>query len=233
MSGKLEYASDTIRRADSLLRLGAPWALGDAYRLMGDVHLARGEMEQAERCFLQAYQQGGDPYPGYAELLTQRGQGDEAIRGLERTAAQTHWVAGERRGNYLAHAARIAAAMGNSEKARSLLQELDAEPRMWESGAVAGQINFARAELAVSEGNTDEALQLLHHALEILQHTGAVMEAARVHLRLAELLSRQGDQNAVNMELSAAEGMFQPAGAGGYLALCRALREVQSTRNTG
>lgn len=120
--------------------------------------------------------------------------------------------------------------MGKREKAYSLLQKLDAEPHMWQSGAVAGQISFARAELALSEDHTEEALQLLHGALEILQHAGAVMEAARVHLRMAELLSRQGDRAAVGMELSAAEGVFQTAGAEGYLAECRALRAAQSTR---
>ncbi len=231
MSGRLERAHDTILRADPLVRLGSPWALGDAYRLMGDVHLARGEMDEAERCFQHAYQHGWDPYPGYAELLYLRGRGEEAIRGLERNAAMTQWVTAERKARYLAHAAQIAAMLGQREKARALLHDLDAESRLLESGVTAGQVVRARAELAWSDGNTEEAQRLMHRARDLLQQQGAVVEAARVRLRLAELLAHQGDRSVVEMELSAAEGAFRSAGAEGYLVQCRALRDRLATRN--
>ena len=225
MSGRLEDARDTIGRADPLVRLGAPWALGDAYRLKGDVHLALGEMDEAERCFQHAYQHGWDPYPGYAELLYLRGRGEEAIRGLERTAAMTTWVAGERKARYLAQAAQIAAMLGLTQKARALLQALDAESRLPESGVTAGQVSRARAELAWSDGKREEAQRLMHGARELLQQQGAVIEAARMRLRLAELLALQADNGAARMELSAAGSVFQAAGAKGYLDRCRALRD--------
>jgi DNA-binding winged helix-turn-helix (wHTH) protein len=231
MSGRLERARDTIRRADPLVRLGTPWALGDAYRLMGDVHLARGEMDEAERCFQHAYQHGWDPYPGYAELLYLRGHGEEAVRGLERNAAMTHWVAAERKVRYLAHAAQIAAMLGQREKARALLDDLDAESRLQESGVTAGQVVRARAELAWSDGKTEEAQRLMHSARDLLQQQGAVVEAARIHLRLAEMLADQGDRSVVEMELSAAEGVFRSAGAEGYLVQCRALRDGLAARD--
>jgi DNA-binding winged helix-turn-helix (wHTH) protein len=224
MCGRLDHAQDAIRRADPLIRLGAPWALGDANRLMGDVQLARGELDEAERSFQQAYQHGGDPYPGYAELLQLRGRGEEAIRGLERAAAQTHWAVAERRARYLAYAAQIAAMLGQREKALALFEVADEESKRWETGMIAAQLDHARAELAWSEGRTEEAQRLLHRALDMLQRGGAVMEAARTHLRLAEVLALQGDRSAADMELSAAEGVFQAAGAAGYLAHCRAVR---------
>jgi len=224
MSGRLEHAQDAIRRADPLIRLGAPWALGDAYRLMGDVYLARGEMDEAERAFQLAYQHGGDPYPGYAELLHLRGRGEEAIRGLERTAAQAHWMALQRKIHYLAYAAQIAAMLGLRDKALALLEDLDNESRPRETAMNAAQLDRARAELAWSEGRADEASRLLHGAIELLQRGGAVMEAARTHLRLAELLALQGDRSAAQLELSAAESVFHAAGAEGYFAQCSALR---------
>ena len=231
MYGKLEDARDAILRADPLIRLGAPWALGDGHRLMGDVHLARGELDEAEHCYQLAYQHGWEPYPGYAELLHLRGRGDEAIRGLKRAASLTHWVAGERKARYLAHAAQIASMLGQPDEARELLQTLDRERRMWDLGALAGQVDRARAELAWSEGKMDEALRLLHRALDLLQRGGAVMEAARVHLRLAELLALQGDQGGVHLELTAAEAVFQAAGAEGYLVQCRSLRDTLLTHD--
>jgi tetratricopeptide (TPR) repeat protein len=230
MSGRLEHARDAIRRADTFIRVGAPWVLGDAYRLAGDVHLARGEIEEAERCFQHAYQHGGDPYPGYAELLTLRGRGEEALRGLERIALQKHWVAGERRVTYLAHAARIAALLGQQEKARALLLELEKEWPELGSVAAAGQIDVARGELAWSENEMEEAQRLLQRALELFQRIGAVMDAARVRLRLAGMLSQLGDEIGARMELNAAEAVFQAAGAEGYLAECRALRDVLPTK---
>jgi len=226
MSGRLEHAQDAIRRADPLIRLGAPWALGDAHRLMGDVQLARGQLDDAERSYQQAYQHGGDPYPGYAELLHSRGRGEEAIRGLERTAAQAHWVAAQRRVHYLALAAQIAAMLGLRDKALALLQNLDKESRTRETAMIAAQLDRAYAELAWLEGRAEEALRLLHGAVELFQRGGAVMEAARTHLRLAELLAHQGDRSAAQLELSAAEGVFQVAGAVGCLASCRAVRDT-------
>lgn len=70
------------------------------------------------------------------------------------------------------------------------------------------------------------AQRLLHRALDLLQRRGAVMEATRVHLRLAELLALQGDQGAAPMELSAAEGVFQAASAKGYLDRCHILADT-------
>lgn len=230
MSGRLEHAQDAIRRADPLIRLGAPWAQGDAFRLMGDVHLALGAMDEAERSYQQAYQHGGDPYPGYAELLHRRGRSEEAIRGLERAAAHAHWAAMERKVHYLAYAAQLACMRGLREKALLLLQELDRESGLRETGMNAAQLDRAQAEFAFLEGRAEEASRLLHRAVERLQRGGAVMEAARTRLRLAELLVLQGDRSAAQLELSAAERVFQAAGAEGYLALCRAVRVGQEAK---
>ncbi|KAI5913935.1 hypothetical protein [Thauera sp. 2A1] len=123
---------------------------------------------------------------------------------------------------------RIAAELGQLEEARALLQVLAAEPRMGESGSVAGQVEYVRAELAWAEGQPEEALRLLHRALDLLLQRGAVMDAARIHLRLAKLLARPGDQAAAWLELSAAEEVFGTSGAEGYLVQCRRLRDTLS-----
>lgn len=228
MSGRYQHARDTISRADPLVRLGAPWALGDAYRLTGEVHLALGEFDDAERCFKHAYQHGWDPYPGYANLLHLRGHGEEAIRGLERAATKTNWVAGERKARYLAHAAQIAATLGQAVKARQLLHNLDIDSEFMESSAVAGLVLQAHAELAWLEGKSEEAQRLMYSACEIIHKQGAKIDAARIKLRLAELLFQQGDHSVAQMELSAAESAFQDSGAKGYLNRCSDLRDIFS-----
>lgn len=233
VSGKLALAHDAVTRADPLIRVAAPWALGDGYRLMGDVHLARGEEDAAERCYVHAYQHGWDPYPGYALLLHQRGHSDEALRGLKRAATLTNWMAGERKARYLAHAAQIASLAGQLDEARALLEILDRAPTTWDSGAVAGQVDRARAELLWATGQQEEALPLFARAVDILRHKRAVMDAALLRMRLAEVLAARGEHAAAVMELAAAEAVFEPAGASGYLAQCRALRITVGRANGG
>lgn len=226
VSGRLALASDAITRADPLIRAGAPWALGDAFRLMGDLHLARGEEDAAEKSYLHAYQHGWNPYPGYAILLHQRGRSDEAVKGLKRAATLTNWVAGERRARYLAHASQIASLAGQLDEARWFLDTLDHDRGTWESGAVAGQVHRARAELAWAMGKQDEALVYFTRSAAALKHRHAVMDAALLRMRLGEILSMRGEQATAAMELAAAEAVFEAAGASGYLARCRALRAV-------
>lgn len=233
MSGELELAHDAITRADPIIRAGAPWALGDAYRLIGDVHLARGEDDMAKRSYLHAYENGWDPYPGYAILLHQRGRSDEAVRGLKRAATLTNWAAGERKARYLAHAAQIAALTGQLDEARALIEALENAPRMWESGALAGQVDRARAELLWATGQQEEALRLFARAIDILRHKGAVMDAALLRIRLAETLAARGEYAAAAMELAAAEAVFQTAGAAGFLSQCHTLRATTTGANGG
>ncbi len=224
MAGKLDLAQDAITQGDPIIRSGAPWALGDAYRLKGDLHLARGETDAAERDYQYAYQHGWDPYPGYAILLHQRGCSNEAVGGLKRAAALTNWLAGERKGRYLAHAAQIAALSGQMDEARAILELLDQAPKLWASGAVAGQVDRARAEFLWATGHEEEALALFRRAIETLKHKRAVMDVAVVRLRLAEAFAARGEHAAADMELRAAEAAFEAAGATGYLAQCQALR---------
>jgi DNA-binding winged helix-turn-helix (wHTH) protein len=224
MAGKLDLADSVITQADSVIRAGAPWALGDAYRLLGDVYLARGDEARAEDSYVHAYRNGWDPHPGYALLLHRRGRGDEAVRALKRAAALTNWVAGERRSRYLAHAAQIASLDGRLDEAGELLYVLEAAQDTWKSGAVAGQVERARAEFAWAQGLQADALASFARGIAILQRKRAVMDGALLRLRLAEVLILLGDHATAQLELAAADSVFEPAGATGHLARSRALR---------
>lgn len=73
-------------------------------------------------------------------------------------------------------------------------------------------------------GQREEALCLIARAIDILRHKHAIMDAALLRMRLAEMLAAQGERGAAVMELAAAEAVFEAAGASGYLAQCRALQ---------
>jgi DNA-binding winged helix-turn-helix (wHTH) protein len=226
MTGKLAEARDTIVRADPILRTGAPWALGDASRLMGDLLRASGEHAAAERSYREAYSQGWDPYPGYAVLLHESGRSDEAIGGLRRAAESTNWQQGERRARYLAHAVEIAALAGRLDEARALLGKLDAMPASWESGAVAGHVGRGRAELLWATEQSDDAVQALRQAIDVLKKYNAVVDVAVARTRLAEWLFARAERGAGELELGTAEAALANAGALGYLERCRVLRSA-------
>lgn len=224
ISGRLREARETISRADPVVRAGAPWALGDASRLLGDVHLARGDDDAAERSYQHAYENGWDPYPGYAVLLHRQGRSAEAVRGLKRAADLTTYVAGERKARYLAHAVQIAALAGDLDEARALLDSLEQQSGTWTVGAVAGQVDVARAEILWASGQHEEALRAFRRAIEILRQKRALMDVALTRLRLAEVLATHDEPAAAELELRAAEAQFEASDAIGYLSRCRALR---------
>lgn len=230
MSGRLAEAREVMGRADPILRRGAPWALSDAGRLNADLLLAAGDLDAAERGYREAHQRGWDTYPGYARLLQIRGRSDEAIAGLKRAAALTGWQAAERRAGYLAHAAQIAAAIGRVDEATALLAQLDAQPNLWATGALSGQVHCARGELLQTQGRTSEALLQFQQAVEALLRYRAVMDAALARVRLAQCLREAGEHTAAELERAAAQAVFEAAGATGYVNACRALKQQAPAR---
>lgn len=224
--GELSRAQSEIVNGEEQLRATTPWAFGDAQRLLGDVHLTRGEFEQAETAYRSAREHGWDPYPGYAMLLHYRDQSSAALRGLQRAAEATHWVASERRANYLAHIVTIAALSGSLDRARETLALLDEHPEAWSVGIVRANVTRARGELAFAQGEFGEAIRLFRHALELLLQLDAPVDAAIVRLRLAASMTRTGERDEAEMELLAARKAFERAGAQFYLEQCIAAQKA-------
>ncbi len=228
--GELDRAQREIVDGDELLLVTTPWAYGDAQRMLGDAHLARGDFERAETAYRSAREHGWDPYPGYALLLHYRGQSSAALRGLRRAAEATHWVAGERRGNYLAHVVTIAAQSGELDCARETLAQLDEHPEAWSVGTVNAIVNRARGELALACGACDEAQREFRRAIDALRQTDSHLEAAIARLRLASCLAQVGDHEEAEIELAAARKAFERADARFYLQQCAAVQRALPAR---
>jgi DNA-binding winged helix-turn-helix (wHTH) protein len=220
MRGDLERAERELREGAEILRLSAPWAVGDAHRILGDIQLARGELERAEAEYRAAHEHGWEPYPGYARLLSLRGQTQAALRGLRRALEPKHWAAGQRRALMAAELAILAARSGEIEEARATLARLDALPVAERQGAQNAALGHARAELALAEGNGPAAASALRAALQAWRQLDAPIAAALVQLRLANALAACGDVEAAELEVSAARAAFNRCGATGYAALC-------------
>ena len=222
--GELERAQAELLACSDALRMSAPWAVGDASRLLGDVHLARGAFGQAETAYREAHEHGWDPYPGYALLQHYRGQSQAALRGLRAAAEGRTWEAGERRGNYLAHVVVIAAMAGELDEAAATLARLEREPELWATGAVHAYVLRAQGELDLARGDAAGAARHFRRAVQALQELGAALDAAVVRLRLAAALARAGDAEGAELELGSATRALERAGASFYLEQAQALR---------
>lgn len=225
VQGEVEEAERQAERARTLISESIPYAEGDAYRLLGEIRLARGDLEGAEEAFRAAHELGWDPNPGLALLQVARGRADAAVRSLERALADPGWVTRQRRGPLLAHLVVVACAAGDLERAREALEELEARPVLTEPPGAAAATARARGELALAEGHPLDAVRHFRDAMRVWAEVPAPCNVAGLRLRLAAALASEGDPDAAELELSAAESIFEKAGLPVLVEDCRRLRE--------
>jgi len=230
MRGELVSAEVEVRRAREELMAVGRYAEGDACRVLGEIRLARGDLDGAESAFREAHRLGWNPQPGLGLLLAERGEQQSAIKQLERALAQPTWSDGQRRGVTLAVLARIAATDGQLERAATAIQELDAAPERTESSLCAAELSHARAELAWAQKELSRAEQHLRDSVKLWLEVGAPVHAARLRLRLCELLLEAGDPTAADLELGAAEVAFEHVKAEALLSRCHTLRSTRLGR---
>jgi tetratricopeptide (TPR) repeat protein len=224
--GNVDEAKREILAASELLASWAPWAAGDAHRILGDLRLSCGDHAGAEDAYKKAHESGWDPQPGYALLQMERGETDAALRALERSLEDRTWANGERRGRLLAAYAMVAAEAGATDLGQKALKELDASPNLWTTVSLEALVCCARAEVAYSAGRLREAMSLLRNALKLWRRVPSPLRVANLQVRLAELLIEDGDPGAAQMEVSAAEAAFERAGAAAMVERCRRLEKA-------
>ncbi len=224
LQGELDEAEREAEQARELIARGLPYAEGDAWRVLGEIRLARADLDGAEEAFRRAHGLGWDPNPGYALLQVARGRADSAVRGLQRAVDDTSWTGRQRRGLLLAHLVWVAAAAGEIEIAGEAMEELDRHPELWSTHGAAAVVARARGELALARGRCGEAVAAFRDALRAWSEVPAPCQMAAVRLRLAAALAAEGDGDAAELEISAAEGVFAAAGVPLLAEDCRKLR---------
>lgn len=224
--GELAEAEKEINEAKALLATWAPWAEGDAYRVLGDLRLSLGDVVGAELAFRRAHELGWDPQPGYAMLRLASGDPDAALRGLESALLDASWANRERRGLLLANLAIAAALAGCAERARGALAELEENPQLWSATAIEAVVMRARAEVASIEGRIEPACAALRDAANIWRRIGSPLNVAITQQRLGDLLIASGDTSAAELELGSAEAAFRK------LALRELAEQCAARRNS-
>jgi DNA-binding winged helix-turn-helix (wHTH) protein/predicted negative regulator of RcsB-dependent stress response len=226
--GDFSEAEHELDGASENLPKTAVWALGDAYRLKGEIQLARCDYEEAGVLFQKSLELGWDPQPGYAMLQVTRGRPDLAIRGLERSLADMGWANRLRRGLLLSHLVTIAAQSGDLERARSAAAELESNPELSRTRALTAMRDRALAEITLAEGRCEDAVMLLRQAARTFAEEEALVEAASARLRLAEVLLQDGDYEAAAADISAAEASFRRLGIPARIETCQQMARLAS-----
>ncbi len=217
VKGEFEQALEELSVNRESLASSAPWAEGDARRILGDIFLLRGELDRAETAYREAHDHGWDPNPGYARLLEARGQADAAVRSLQAAIETENWVAGERRMIYRAALVEIAARNARLDLARTSMEKLQSELESSNTGGIPGILFISRAELCLAESRYAQAVSAFREALAVWQKLDAPVEIARTRVRLAGALINNGDPLGAGLELSAAEAVFRKMEANLYL----------------
>jgi DNA-binding CsgD family transcriptional regulator len=166
----------------------------------------------AEASYRRAHELGRDPQPGLALLRLGQGRADAACASL-RTALTER--TGDRLGRARLCAALVEAAIaaGETEVARAAGAELRATADAFGSSGLVAAAQQARGRILLADGQADAALPVVRAACQLWQELGAVHEAARTRLLLAEAYRALHDDDAMCLELDAAAATFERLGA--------------------
>lgn len=222
--GDLPGAREEIEAACRMLREAAPWAEGDAWRVLGDIQLAQGALKGAEQAYQRAYTLGWEPQPGLAWMHMARGNTDAAISSLERAIESANWYNRERRTLLLSNLVALAAAAGLTDRAQAAMAELERR-QPGNLPAQSALMARARSRLAIAQKRYKEALADIQKARLNWLSIGATLEAALEHLEAGLTLKAMGDKAAANLEFNAAAETFKSAGAKQLQKRCEELRK--------
>jgi tetratricopeptide (TPR) repeat protein len=209
----------------------APWALGDAWLVLGEILLAQGSFDEARAACVRAAELGWDSTFQLALVRYYEGDAVGALRQLGQCIEADGFSCRAKPGASLAYLTLVAAAAGELDRARAALEALARRPDLTSTPALGALVARARGELLAADGHPDAAIRDLRAAARSLHAANAPLASAEVRRSLARVLLAERDLEAAEVELAAAMSLFRRAGADGQLTLCDALsRELQDAR---
>jgi len=220
LRGSWAEAEQEARRALSELQTFNLMFAAEGFYELGEVRLRIGDLKGAEDAFRQAHELGREPQPGLALLRLAEGKVDSARSAMKRALEDP---SGDRlrRLRLLPGQVEIALAAGDLETARGAVEEMEQLGSIYESIAFEAATLCARGALQLSEGQPGPAIQNLRRSLRLWNEADLPYEGARARLILGLALRADGDDDAAELEITAARGAFEKLGA--VLDLRRAL----------
>jgi tetratricopeptide (TPR) repeat protein/predicted Ser/Thr protein kinase len=193
----------------------------EAYYVMGEIKLRRGEHREAETSFQEAHRRGRHPAPGMALLRAAQGRLEAARSLIDRALSGS--VVDLDRIRLLPAGVEIALAGGDVVTARSRANELVSLAERFESTVFSALAAHAAGAVALAEGNIETALPLLGTAREYWQAANMPYEEARTRVCMATAYWQEGETDLAELEALAASATFERLGAATDLARTDAL----------
>lgn len=180
--------------------------LGGALATEGDIHRVLGNFAEAEASYQQANEHGCQPQPGLALLRLAQGRVDTASAMIQRVLAESQDAVS--RSHQLPAAVDIALAAGELDGAGAAATELREIAADIGTPLLRARAGRARGAVLLADGQAAAALPDLRAAFNTCTSIGALHEAARVRLVLADACRRLGDVETAELEEATARAAF-------------------------
>jgi tetratricopeptide (TPR) repeat protein len=223
LRGDCEQAEDEALAACRDLRPTLRREFGWPLTELGRIRLQRGDLDGAQAAFLEAYEAGWEPQPGYALLLLAQGAVGAALASIEDALAHPLGIPSKelppstelRRAPLLGALVEISVAVGDPDRARHAADELARIAVRFDSEALEACAATACAQVALADGDLIDARAGFDRAVRLWSQLSAPYEAAQARMGLAETHRRHGDDHHASLEFGAARSIFERVGARG------------------
>jgi len=213
IGGGWDRAEVELRQAaDELAGYNADTPQADGLYALGDIRRLKGDYEGAEAAFREANGLGRTPQPGLALIRLAEGNVKSAAAGINSALGDETWDQWARV-RLLPAQVEIAIAAGDVGLARRAAEELGQIIETYKSPALEAGRRQALGRVLLAEGAATSAATEFRGAIRDWREVGAPYEVAKGRALLARALRAVDDEEAADLELSAARDEFQRLGA--------------------
>jgi DNA-binding CsgD family transcriptional regulator len=209
--GLWQEAIDEARRAHEwLTRPPIEPAAGEALYQQAEVHRLRGESAEAERAYREAGTWSRRPEPGLALLRLAGGDVAAAAASIRRAIDEADELT---RTRLLEPCVEIMLRVPDIPAARLAADELLRLAGRYRSALPRAIAARADGSVRIAEGDARAALAVLREAWDLWLGLDAPYESARVRVQIGLVCRALGDDDAADLELTAARAVFVELGA--------------------
>jgi class 3 adenylate cyclase len=233
IGGAWDRAELELRQAaDELAGYNADMPLSDGVYALGEIRRLKGDFEGAESAFRQANGFGRTPQPGLALIRLAEGNIKSAAAAINSALGDETWDKWARV-RLLPAQVEIAIAAGDVGLARRAAEELSQIIETYKSPALEAGRRQALGRVLLAEGDATGAAMEFRGAIRDWREVAAPYEIAKGRALLARALRALDDDEAADLELSAARDEFQRLGAQPDAAAAEKELRAAADRRTG
>jgi tetratricopeptide (TPR) repeat protein len=210
-NGEWEEAERQARKATGDLQGYNVEVVRSALYELGEIHLRRGDLDDAEDAFRRAHERGHNAMPGLSQLRLWQGKPVAAAAALTRTLAEARQPI--QRLRLLPTSVEAALVTSDVDAAETQAEELQGLLSEYDAPVFTGAARHALGSVRLAQHRYAEASSLLRQALTCWHEAEMPYEAARTRLVLARAYRDCGEPEAAELEIETARSTFARLGA--------------------